>query len=160
MILNRFNRILSSLAVACSVSVLPSCSQFDEPGTGSFIRMNVSVETNSVSVPDFALSESSPFHVVGFAREKQCEPFYRLFESDAYSKDGSLTWMGKDREWPGEYMKFVAYWPADADVYIDTKGNVVSADCVLIAETTPACHLDPTVSLTFQAINEYFYGNE
>lgn len=142
----------ASLAVTVATllfSPLPACSAFNEEDTGIAIKLAVSAEDDT---PQHALSPDSPFHVVAFAREKACKPFYSLFESDAYvGRDGNIIWMGIYRYWPGEFTKFIAYWPADANVEIDDRGNIISSDCILIAETEPYYHYSENPVLIFHS---------
>ena len=135
-------RFMACAALVCSAVSFPSCSSMEEPGTGVYIRMDVKVECpDSIALPDNALSSDSPFRVVAYVRNKKCEPFYYTFKADAFAdSNGQLRWIGSRHEWPGEYMKFVAYWPADSNVKLDHDGNVLYSDCVLLAITEPVSH--------------------
>lgn len=152
MVTNCVKRLKAYVALLCVSFALQSCSSMEEPGTGIPVKMNVTVECpDSVGLPGDALSSASPFHVVGYVREKKCSPFSRQFESDAYADaSGGLVWIGGRREWPGEQMRFIAYWPADASVILDNEGNVTFSDCILIGETEVSSHLSPKVTLTFR----------
>ena len=137
----------ASVVLALS-GLFSACSSFDEPGTGISIKMNVAVADSDFSISN--LSASEPFHVIAYAREKKCSAWYKVFEDNAYSdRNGNLKWSSGNHDWPGQYMKFVAYWPADANVTLDAEGNVVRADCILLGVSDPFCHLseDPGMIL-------------
>lgn len=136
----------SALLCAAALISLPSCSEMDEPGTGIPIRMNVAVDSSEGSL----ISKDNPFHVVAYARDKKCESYYYLFESDGYiDASGKLKWIGGNHEWPGVYVKFVAYFPANADVVLSDTGEIINATCSLFAISDPVCHLSENVTLTF-----------
>lgn len=148
------SKSLTVKTVAAILAVSPlfcSCSEFDEPGTGIPIKLNAEVpEEHAASDANWTITSFSPVHVIGFARDKKCKDWYYVFESDAtIGNNGNLSWTNSHPEWPGVYMKFIAYYPADADVVIDDKGNILIADCILIAETEPVCHLSDNVTLNF-----------
>ncbi len=135
---------------------LSSCSAFDEPDTGIPINMAVTIDNGDLSLPFDALSSTSPFHIVGYAREKNCKPFYYSFEADAYiGQNGELKWIGATRYWPGEVMVFVAYWPADAKVELDEHGSVINADCALLGVSNAANHLSGNVTLAFSPYRKF-----
>lgn len=135
-------------------SLLCACTSMEEEGTSYPLRLNAEIETVS-GLPENAFSEESPCHIVAYAREKACSPFYFLFEDDAYvSGEGQINLLGKYRYWPGGYCKFVAYWPADAHVDLDEVGNIISADCTLIAISEPYCHFSENPTLYFHSYNQ------
>lgn len=146
---NRFFSLAAS--VGCAVAALfslSSCSSFDEPGTGVSIRLNASVVGSEYSTSD--LSASSPFHVIAYTREKQCKPWYVLFEDDAYiDSKGNVTWTSGRHEWPQSYMMFVAYWPATSVFEFDPEGSVSYTDCQLFAMTDAVYFDNPNITLYF-----------
>lgn len=150
-----FSLIVIIVAIAnITSSILFSCSSMEEDYTSYPLRLNAAIE-DTVNLPGDAFSNENPCHVVAFVREKACTPFYFLFEEDAYlGGDGQLKWNGKFRYWPGGYCKFIAYWPADANVVIDETGNIISANCTMIAVSEPYCHFSENPTLTFHSYEE------
>ena len=142
--------VMSSFAT----SFLSSCTSMEDEGTGYPLKLKATIETTG-GVTENALTKESPCHVVAYSREKVCSSFYFLFEANAYlSGDGGLQWTGKYRYWPGVYTKFIAYWPADANVVLNDSGDVISADCSLIAISEPYCHFTENPVLHFQPYTE------
>ncbi len=148
----KINFFFIHLASALSILLLfliPSCSAFNEDDAGMAIQLRVSFEGE---IPEGALSSDSHFQVEAYARDKACKPIYHLFQSEAYAgKDWQINWVGKRRYWSGVFTKFIAYWPADANVEIDDQGNILSSDCILIAETEPYCQYSENPTLRFHS---------
>ena len=92
---------------------------------------------------------------MAYARNKDCSPFFFLFEDTAFvSEEGHLNWIGKFHYWPGLYTKFIAYWPANANVELDILGNLIRADCTLLAISEPYCQFSENPTLNFHPLQE------
>lgn len=145
-----FTALVFAMAAYTTTS-LTSCSSMEEEGTGYPLKLRTVVETAS-GIPEEALSKDSPCHVVAYSREKACTSFSYLFEDNAYiTGSGQLNWIGEYRYWPGVYTKFIAYWPADARVILSPTGDIISADCALIAISEPLCHFSENPTLVFHS---------
>lgn len=129
--------LISILSLASVSLLFPSCvTEGPDPDSGIPIRMTVSIDSSVENAPEGLFSETEPFHVVAYSYDCPLDPSYSVnFESDAYvDYDGNIHWLdGKNHNWAWEYMKFVAYYPADASMKLDARGDIVSSDCTLVA---------------------------
>lgn len=159
-------KTIKALAFAALSLVTPvfatSCSFADEcpmqeASNAKQIEFGVSMAMGRTSgIDSDALTKSNPFHVVAYVADKEGRYTVRWFEDNAYcDMDGSMHWVNGIHNWPGSGVKFVAYWPAAANVSIDVNGNVTAAGegTVLVAETTPVNHLSSDLSLFFVPVS-------
>lgn len=160
--MNTFKTLaLAAIAILSSAS-LSSCSFADEcpmqeSANAKNIELGVSMAMGrNAGVDPDALTESNPFHVIAFVADKTGQYNVKWFEDNAYcDMTGAMHWVKGNHNWPGSGVKFVAYWPAGAEVTLDSNGNVVStsADNLLVAETSPVNHLSSDLSLFFVPIH-------
>lgn len=160
--MNTFKTIALAAIALLSSAALSSCSFADEcpmqeASNAKQIELGVSMAMGrNVGVDPDALTQSNPFHIVAYVADKEGHYTVKWFEDNAYcDMEGAMHWVGGNHNWPGSGVKFVAYWPADADVTLDRNGNVAAttADNLLVAETNPINHLSSDISLFFVPAN-------
>lgn len=153
-----------SLAVVAlfSSAAFSSCSFADEcpmqeAANAKNIELGVSMAmARNSGIDSDALTESNPFHIIAYVADKNGQYNVKWFEDNAYcDMTGGMHWVKGNHNWPGSGVKFVAYWPANADVTLDSNGNIIatSADNLLVAETNPVNHLSSDLSLFFVPIS-------
>lgn len=126
-------RIYLLSLVAIMAAVFSSCNS-DEPDSGIPISLPVEVEYKWNGKIGDALTGAKPFHVLAYHYDSMTYKHTFAFESDAYMDEaGNLRWIGGEHNWGWDKMKFVAYYPADANIEIDENGAVAYTDCLLLA---------------------------
>lgn len=71
----------------------------DDEGIGDFIRMRVEVDSENYAA--YNISSLHPLHVMAYTRTKKCDEYRLLFEDEAFIRQGQLSWLHRDHEWPG-----------------------------------------------------------
>lgn len=129
------NFINLSLFIVLAI-VFSSCEEYECVDSGMPISIQTAIHEDMPEEISDALLASEPFHVVVY-HWNYCDPnaeYKYFYEADAYiDAMGKLHWVdGKKHNWSWYWMKFVAYYPADANVKFNKTGVVLDSDCTVL----------------------------